>query len=61
MTKGFYLISGVKIEIVSPQPSNDVRFMTQRALFALGTAEAMAELQRRAEIIKKRNAEQAPA
>lgn len=62
MTKGFYLISGVKIEIVSPQPSKDVRFMTQRDLFALGTDEAAAELRRRAEIIKERKAgEQASA
>lgn len=53
---GTYTISGFNIPLMNVSPSHDVRFMSQKALFALATAEAYAELVMRADIIRSRAA-----
>jgi hypothetical protein len=53
MTRKFYLIDGVRIDVVDVEPTNDVRFLSQRQLRAAATPEARAELARRAAMVKK--------
>ena len=51
----FFQIDGFKIEIISVEPTTDLRFYAQRTLARMGTAGARAELARRAAIVASRN------
>lgn len=46
-----YTISGFTIPVVEVEPTTDVRFFSQRQLRRAGSAEAVAELARRAAIV----------
>jgi hypothetical protein len=50
----FFQIDGVKIEVVEAAVTTDPRFFAQRTLIRMNTAEARAELARRAQIINAR-------
>lgn len=49
-----HVISGFRIPIVEVPECTNHKFFSQKKLFALGTLEAYAELQRRADIINAR-------
>ena len=46
-----YTISGYTFKTVKPVATTNVKFFSQKQLFAMGTPEAQAELKRRAEIL----------
>lgn len=56
MQRSFYLIDGFRIPVVVVEPTHDVRFKSQRQLFAMATVGAYAELRRRADMIAARGA-----
>ncbi len=50
----FFQIDGFKIEKITVVPSTDVRHLSQRQLWDMGTVGAHAELRRRAAIVALR-------
>ena len=53
MSNKFYLIDGVRIDLVEPDPSADVRFWSNKWLKIYDTAECRAELKRRAKLARE--------